>query len=128
MYSLTPSFVADIFEATLDIKWLRWATDLQRTHDALFYDAEAGGVFSSAEGDASVLVRMKEEHDGAEPSNQSVAVMNWLRLASILFLLPAPLPSASLRLPPPPSSSLLLSPPLSSSILLYHNPIRVCWC
>jgi hypothetical protein len=83
-YAFLIQGLIDIFEATLDIKWLRWTLELQRTHDALFYDKDAGGVFSSAEGDASVLVRMKKEHDGAEPSNQSVAVLNWLRLSHIL--------------------------------------------
>ncbi len=34
--------------------------------------------------DASIVVRMKEDQDGAEPASNSVAAMNLLRLASFL--------------------------------------------
>lgn len=82
--SFSVNFELDLYECTLDIKWLNWAVELQQKHDELFYDTKNGGVFSTTLGDPSVLVRMKEEHDGAEPSNQSVAVLNWLRLSNIL--------------------------------------------
>ena len=50
--------------------------------NALFADPK-GGYFSTEEGAPDILFRMKEDHDGAEPSANSVAAMNLVRLARI---------------------------------------------
>jgi uncharacterized protein YyaL (SSP411 family) len=50
--------------------------------NALFADPK-GGYFSTEEGATDILFRMKEDHDGAEPSANSVAAMNLSRLAKI---------------------------------------------
>jgi uncharacterized protein YyaL (SSP411 family) len=73
----------DLYEADFDVAWLQWALELQKKQDALFGDPAHGGYFSVAEGDPSILLRMKEDHDGAEPSPNSVAAMNLLRLAQL---------------------------------------------
>jgi uncharacterized protein YyaL (SSP411 family) len=52
--------------------------------DAAFWDAEGGGYFSSPAGDPHLLVRMKEDYDGAEPAANSVAALNLLRLDAML--------------------------------------------
>jgi len=52
--------------------------------DRLFWDEQDGGYFSSAEGDPHLLVRLKEDYDGAEPSANSVAALNLLRLSRML--------------------------------------------
>jgi uncharacterized protein YyaL (SSP411 family) len=52
--------------------------------DELFYDREGGGYFSNAAGDPSILLRMKEDYDGAEPSGNSVAASNLLRLSHMI--------------------------------------------
>jgi uncharacterized protein YyaL (SSP411 family) len=48
-----------------------------------FEDGGHGGFFSSAEGDDSLVMRIKDDYDGAEPAGNSVAAMNLLRLSSI---------------------------------------------
>lgn len=52
--------------------------------DKLFLDQEGGGYFNTPGEDPSVLLRVKEDHDGAEPSGNSVAVINLVRLASLV--------------------------------------------
>jgi uncharacterized protein YyaL (SSP411 family) len=73
----------DLYEASFDVEWLRFARDLQETQDRLFFDAENGGYFSGTGRDPSILLRLKEDHDGAEPAASSVAALNLLRLAQI---------------------------------------------
>jgi uncharacterized protein YyaL (SSP411 family) len=51
--------------------------------DELFWDSSGGGYFNSAAGDASIVLRLKEDYDGAEPAPSSVAAMNLLRLAGV---------------------------------------------
>jgi uncharacterized protein YyaL (SSP411 family) len=75
--------VLELFQATGDAQWLTWARELQARQDELFWDAGNGGWFSTTGADASVLVRMKEDYDGAEPSPTSVSAMNLLTLAHL---------------------------------------------
>jgi hypothetical protein len=44
----------------------------------------AGGYFQTSGTDASVLLRLKEDYDGAEPAASSVAAINLMRLAALL--------------------------------------------
>jgi len=74
----------DLYESTFDEKWLRWATDLQQTQDSLFWDSQAYGYFSCKANDPAIIVRMKEDSDGAEPSANSVSALNLFRIASLL--------------------------------------------
>ena len=73
----------ELFQATGDPDWLSWARQLQARQDELFWDAEGGGWFSTTGADPSVLLRMKEDYDGAEPSPTSVAALNLLTLAHL---------------------------------------------
>jgi len=83
-YAFLIQGLLDLYEATFSIRWLQWASDLQGIMDRLFWDEEGGGYFSSAAGDSHLLVRLKEDYDGAEPSANSVAVLNLLRFARML--------------------------------------------
>jgi len=74
----------ELFQADGDPEWLEWAIELQRRQDALFWDEEKGGWFSTTGRDPSVLVRMKEDYDGAEPAASSVSVMNLLWLTHLV--------------------------------------------
>ena len=75
--------LVELFQADGDPAWLEWALDLQRRQDDLFRDGESGGWFSTTGEDPSVLVRMKEDYDGAEPSATSVSVANLILLAHL---------------------------------------------
>ena len=65
-------------------RWLLRAIQLTHRQIDLFWDGAHGGFFETSGNDPSVLFRMKEHYDGAEPSGNSVAVMNLLRLAHLL--------------------------------------------
>jgi hypothetical protein len=74
----------ELFQADADPEWLDWAIELQRRQDELFWDDSAGGWFSTTGRDASVLLRMKEDYDGAEPTASSVSVLNLLVLSHLV--------------------------------------------
>ncbi|XP_056285217.1 spermatogenesis-associated protein 20 isoform X3 [Pseudoliparis swirei] len=80
-YAFVICGVLDLYEATLRPQWLQWAEELQRRQDALFWDEQGGGYFCSDPGDSAVLLRLKEDQDGAEPSANSVSASNLLRLS-----------------------------------------------
>ena len=50
----------DLYEATLQLEWLKWAEELQLRQDDLFWDDEGGGYFCSDPSDATVLLQLKE--------------------------------------------------------------------
>ncbi len=56
-----------------DIEWLKFAVELQETQDRLFFDEKNGGYFSTSGKDKSVVLRMKDDNDSAEPAASSVA-------------------------------------------------------
>ena len=68
----------ELFQTTGDVTWFDWATELQARQDDLFWDDESGGWFATTDADPTVLLRVKEDYDGAEPSAGSVAVGNLL--------------------------------------------------
>jgi uncharacterized protein len=74
----------ELFQADPDPIWLEWAIALQRRQDELFWDEKGAGWFSTTGEDPSVLLRMKDEFDGAEPSASSIAVMNLLVLSHLV--------------------------------------------
>ncbi len=73
----------ELFQTTGEARWLDWAEQLTARQTDLFYDAADGGWFSTTGDDPSVLLRLKEDYDGAEPSASSVTVRNLIRLAQL---------------------------------------------
>lgn len=73
----------DLYEASSRVPDLTWAIRLQETQDRLFWDEKGGGYFQTPPTDKSILVRMRDAYDGAEPSANSVAALNLLRLAEM---------------------------------------------
>jgi uncharacterized protein YyaL (SSP411 family) len=82
-YAFVIQGLLDLYEASFNIEWLKFALELQETQDRLFFDQTNGGYFSGTGNDPSILLRMKEDNDGAEPSASSAAALNLLRLAQI---------------------------------------------
>ncbi|HMJ06047.1 MAG TPA: thioredoxin domain-containing protein [Chthoniobacterales bacterium] len=82
-YAFVIQGLLDLYEASFEVEWFKFALDLQATQDRLFYDHANGGYFSGTGADPSILLRMKEDNDGAEPAASSIAASNLLRLAQI---------------------------------------------
>jgi uncharacterized protein len=74
----------ELLQADGDPAWLEWALALQAAQDARFWDAEAGGWFSTTGHDPTVLLRLKDDHDGAEPAAGSISIANLLTLAHLV--------------------------------------------
>jgi len=82
-YAFVIQGLIDLYEASFDIEWLKFATELRETQDRLFFDEKNGGYFSTSGKDESVFLRMKDDNDGAEPAASSVAALNLLRLSQV---------------------------------------------
>jgi uncharacterized protein len=80
-YAFVIQGLLDLYEASFDIEWLKFATQLQQTQDRLFFDEKNGGYFSTSGKDDSVFLRMKDDNDSAEPAASSVVALNLLRLS-----------------------------------------------
>jgi len=83
-YAFLIQGLLDLYEASFDTGRVAWALELQEQQNKLFGDDKQGGYFSTTGKDPKVLLRMKEDYDGAEPSPNSTAAVNLLRLASLL--------------------------------------------
>jgi uncharacterized protein YyaL (SSP411 family) len=79
-YAFLIQGLMDLYETSFDVQWLTWAVQLQEKQDELFWDTRQGAYFATTGEDASILFRMRDEYDGAEPSANSIAAMNLLRL------------------------------------------------
>ena len=82
-YAFVVQGLLDLYEASFNVEWLKFAIELQATQDRLFFDEKNGGYFSSSGKDASVFLRMKDDNDGAEPAASSIAALNLLRLSQM---------------------------------------------
>ncbi len=78
-YAFLIKGLIELYEATLESRWLEHAVSLQREQDAALFDTERGSYFTSRE-TSDVIVRTKNAYDGAEPSGNSVSVWNLLKL------------------------------------------------
>lgn len=83
-YAFFVGGLLDLFDVTQDPYWIEVADRLTKKQIDLFWDDKNGGFFSSSGTDSSVLLRMKEDQDGAEPSPNSVSARNLLRLGILL--------------------------------------------
>jgi uncharacterized protein YyaL (SSP411 family) len=71
----------DLYEANGETRYLERAIALHGTMEKLFLDEKAGGFFGTASDGEQLLIREKPFYDGAQPSGNSYAALNLLRLA-----------------------------------------------
>jgi uncharacterized protein YyaL (SSP411 family) len=77
------SGIIELYQVTLDPKHLEFSIALAETLLATFYDSAHGGFFESPAGSADLILRAKDDYDGAEPSGNSMASLALLKLAAI---------------------------------------------
>ena len=80
-YAFFAQGLMDLYETSFDLRYLHAATAITERMIDLFVDSEQGGFFSTARGDESLVMRIKEDYDGAEPSGNSIAALNLFRLS-----------------------------------------------
>ncbi|XP_040071378.1 spermatogenesis-associated protein 20 isoform X4 [Ixodes scapularis] len=83
-YAFTVQGLLDTYEACFEAPCLLRAEELQDAQDARFWDPDQGGYFLSSGEDAHLLLRLKDDQDGAEPSPNSVSLSNLVRLSVLL--------------------------------------------
>ncbi|HEV2064188.1 MAG TPA: thioredoxin domain-containing protein, partial [Thermoanaerobaculia bacterium] len=79
-YAFFIAGLLDLFEATGDVRFLREALTLDRVLEARYEDKANGGFFLTSDDHERLLAREKPAYDGAEPSGNSVQILNLLRL------------------------------------------------
>ncbi|HLH57217.1 MAG TPA: thioredoxin domain-containing protein [Verrucomicrobiae bacterium] len=82
-YAFLLSGVLDLYEATVEPKHLEFALSLAGAMLEKFYDSQNGGFWQATAGTPDLILRMKEDYDGAEPSGNSVACLALLKLGKI---------------------------------------------
>jgi len=82
-YALLISALVDMYETSFEAGYLEWAKLLAARAIELFEDRERGGFFSTTGDAEDVLLRLKDDYDGAEPSGNSVTALALLRLARL---------------------------------------------
>ncbi|MDY6968238.1 MAG: thioredoxin domain-containing protein [Spirochaetota bacterium] len=70
----------ELYEATFDISYLEEALSINEVMINNFWDEEHGGFYFSGKANETLFIRTKEAQDGALPSGNSVATLNFLRL------------------------------------------------
>jgi uncharacterized protein YyaL (SSP411 family) len=79
-YAALGNAFLDLYETGFDPSDLTMARTLATQMRLLFEDPDNGGFFSTVEGDENLVLRIKEDYDGAEPSGNALAIQLLLRL------------------------------------------------
>ncbi len=82
-YAFLLSGVIELYEATLEPAHLDFAIEVAESMLDKFLDSENGGFWQSAASSKDLIMRLKDDYDGAEPSGNSVAVLSLLKLGAI---------------------------------------------
>ena len=79
-YAFYIAALLDLYEATHNIQWLNFAIELDKKLLKSYEDTSVGGFFMTSDNHEQLLTRIKPYYDTAEPSGNSVAALNLLRL------------------------------------------------
>jgi uncharacterized protein YyaL (SSP411 family) len=79
-YAFLIAALLDLYEAGGKLRWMQEAIRLDQVLFEHYWDQENGGYFATSDDHEQLIAREKPSYDGAEPSGNSVAVMNLLRL------------------------------------------------
>jgi len=79
-YAFLGQGLIDLYEATDKVRWLNEAKQLHEVLLTTYHDKTSGGFFRTAHDAEKLLVRDKPDYDGAQPSGNSIAARNLLRL------------------------------------------------
>jgi uncharacterized protein YyaL (SSP411 family) len=82
-YAFLIAALLDLYEADFNPRHIQNAITLADKMRELFEDSAEGAFFTTVEGDSSLVLRMKDDYDGAEPSGNSMALLDLLRLAHL---------------------------------------------
>lgn len=73
----------DLYQATFTVRYLTRAVELMTEFTTRAWDPVGGGFFSAADDATDLIVRQKEQYDGAMPSANSIAFLDLLLLARL---------------------------------------------
>ncbi len=82
-YAFLLNGVIELYEATLKPEHLDFALALAESMVERFHDSKDGGFWQSTGEAKDLILRVKDDYDGAEPSGNAVATMALLKLAAI---------------------------------------------
>jgi uncharacterized protein YyaL (SSP411 family) len=81
-YAFLAQGMLDLYEATLDKRWLDWSLELLAQLEARFADPRGGYWLAAESGD--LIMRVVEDSDNVEPCASSVAALTQLRLSAMM--------------------------------------------
>ena len=81
-YAYLVDGLLELYQTSHNPRWLKWSVELTTKQIELFWN-ETESYFFDSVADPSIKVRMRSDYDGAEPTGNSVAVHNLLRLGML---------------------------------------------
>jgi len=82
-YAFYLAGVIELYEATLNPAHLDFAIELAESLLVKFFDPANGGFWQSPADKTDLILRIKDDYDGAEPSGNSIATIALLKLGKI---------------------------------------------
>ena len=80
-YACLANGLIDLYETSFEGAGLEWAERLAERAVGLFEDPASGGFFGTRTDQGDLVLRLKDDYDGAEPSGNSMLTLALLRLA-----------------------------------------------